>query len=183
MATRLVVLDRDGVINFDSESFIRTPDDWRAIPGSLEGIALLSRHGFTVAVASNQSGLARGYFDRSALDAIHSKMRAAVKAVGGAIGEIVFCPHGPDENCACRKPAPGLLQQLGEHYGLAMVGVPFVGDAERDLEAARAIGARPILVRTGKGAATEKRALLNGPDVEVYDSLLQAAQMLVSENV
>jgi len=182
MATRLVVLDRDGVINRDSESFIRTPDEWHAIPGSLEGIALLSRHGFTVAVASNQSGLARGYFDLPALDAIHKKMRAAVSAVGGEIGEIVFCPHGPDDNCNCRKPAPGLLQQLGEHYSLRMAGVPFIGDAERDLEAAHKVGSRAILVRTGKGAATEKAAVLSGREVEVYDDLLRAAETLVNED-
>jgi D-glycero-D-manno-heptose 1,7-bisphosphate phosphatase len=178
MGIRLVVLDRDGVINCDSDSFIRSADEWLAIEGSVEGIALLSKHGFTVAVASNQSGLARGHFDLTALEGIHRKMCAEVKAAGGRIDRIVFCPHGPDEGCDCRKPAPGLLRQLGEHYGIDMTGVPFVGDAERDLDAARAIGARPVLVRTGKGGMTEAAV---GEGVEVYDDLLNVARALVAE--
>jgi len=178
MGIRLVVLDRDGVINCDSDFFIRSAEEWVAIEGSVEGIALLSKHGFTVAVASNQSGLARGHFDLAALEGIHRKMCAEVRAAGGQIDRIVYCPHGPGEGCDCRKPAPGLLQQLGEHYGVSMAGVPFIGDAERDLDAARAIGARPVLVRTGKGGVTET-SLVEG--IEVYDNLLHAAHALVAE--
>lgn len=181
MSPHLVVLDRDGVINEDSDTFIRSAAEWHAIGGSLEAIALLGAHGFTVAVATNQSGLARGHFDRVALNGIHGAMVEAVAASGGHIDRIVFCPHGPGEGCDCRKPAPGLLRQLAEHYGVGLQGVPFIGDSLRDLDAARAVGARGILVRSGKGRATE--AALGEPwsGLEVFDDLLQAARFLVCE--
>jgi D-glycero-D-manno-heptose 1,7-bisphosphate phosphatase len=175
------VLDRDGVINHDSAAFIRSADQWRAIDGSPEAIALLTHNGFTVAVATNQSGLARGHFDEDTLNEIHRTMAVAVAGAGGKIDRIVFCPHGPDDKCACRKPAPGLLQQLGVHYGLSMKGVPFIGDSSRDLEAAAAIGARGILVRSGKGRATEGVLRAAGKTAETYDNLLQAAQHLIAE--
>ncbi|HEX2138347.1 MAG TPA: D-glycero-beta-D-manno-heptose 1,7-bisphosphate 7-phosphatase [Woeseiaceae bacterium] len=152
----LVVLDRDGVINADSEAFIKAPAEWKPIEGSLEAIALLSRNGFTVAVASNQSGIGRGLFDRPALDAIHRKMRRAVRNAGGAIDRIVSCPHRPEDACDCRKPAPGLLRRLERYYGRPMRGVPVIGDSVRDLEAARAVEARPMLVLTGNGCRTRK---------------------------
>jgi D-glycero-D-manno-heptose 1,7-bisphosphate phosphatase len=181
VALRLVVLDRDGVINHDSDAFIRSADQWRAIDGSPEAIALLSHNGFTVAVATNQSGLARGHFDEDTLNEIHRAMAVAVAGAGGEINRIVYCPHGPDDKCACRKPAPGLLQQLGDYYGLSMNGVPFIGDSLRDLEAAAAIGARGILVRSGKGGATEDALRAAGKTAETYDNLLQAAQHLIAE--
>ena len=181
MLTRLVVLDRDGVINLDSERFIRSVDQWHAIDGSLQAVALLSCCGFTVAVATNQSGLARGLFDRATLADIHQAMVAAVTAKGGRIDRIVFCPHAPDDGCDCRKPAPGLLQQLARHYNLSLQGVPFIGDSRRDLEAAQAVGARGILVRSGNGRATEEALAEQHQDIEVYDDLLQAAQFLVAE--
>lgn len=183
MSTRLVVLDRDGVINQDSESFIRSASEWHAIDGSLEAIALLGAHGFTVAVATNQSGLARGHFDLVALNAIHGAMVDAVEVAGGHIDRIVFCPHGPEDGCDCRKPAPGLLRQLAEHYGVGLRKVPFIGDSLRDLHAAVAVGARGMLVRSGKGRATEAALADSAAEFEVFDDLLQAAQFLVTENV
>ena len=181
MALKLVVLDRDGVINHDSDAFIRSAAQWRAIDGSMEAIALLSNSGFTVAVATNQSGLARGHFDEDTLNEIHRTMILAVAAAGGEIDRIVYCPHGPDDNCDCRKPAPGLLRQLGDYYDLSMHGVPFIGDSLRDLQAAAAVGARGILVRSGKGRATEDALQAVGKTAETYDDLLQAAQHLIAE--
>jgi len=181
MAGRLVVLDRDGVINRDSPDFIKAPDEWIPLDGSLEAIARLTRAGYTVAVASNQSGLARGLFDKPALGAIHDKMLAAVAAAGGRIDRIEICPHGPDDGCDCRKPAPGLLYRLGRRYGIDMRGVACIGDSERDLAAASAVGARPILVRTGNGRRTEKLLREKGASVEAYDDLLAAADRLIRE--
>jgi D-glycero-D-manno-heptose 1,7-bisphosphate phosphatase len=175
------VLDRDGVINHDSSAFIRSAAEWHAIDGSLEAIALLSSNGFTVAVATNQSGLARGHFGLDTLERIHDTMTSAATAAGGTIDRVVYCPHGPEDNCDCRKPAPGLLQQLADYYAIGMQAIPFIGDSKRDLDAAEAIGARGILVRTGKGAATEERIIAAGNVAEVYDDLLQAAQHLIGE--
>lgn len=174
-ASRLVVLDRDGVINEDSDAFVKTPEEWLPIPGSPEAIAELCRKGFTVVVATNQSGLARGLFKRAALHAMHAKMDAAVEAAGGRIADIYVCPHGPDDGCDCRKPKPGLLEQIARDYGQNLDGVPMVGDSLRDLEAAWAVGGRAILVRTGKGRQTE--AALNSEQLSqltVVDSLAQA---------
>jgi D-glycero-D-manno-heptose 1,7-bisphosphate phosphatase len=176
---RLVVLDRDGTINRDSDAFIKSPEEWVALPGSAEAIARLDRAGYTVAVASNQSGVARGLFDEECLARIHAKMRETVAAAGGRIDRIVYCPHHPDAGCDCRKPAPGLLHRLAGHYGVTLTGVPVIGDSRRDLEAARAAGARPILVRTGNGARTE--AAGEAGDAEVYDDLSAAADALAEE--
>jgi len=181
MPGRLVVLDRDGVINKDSRDFIKAPDEWVPLAGSLDAIARLTRAGYTVAVASNQSGLARGLFDKPTLGAIHDRMLAAVAAAGGRIDRVEVCPHGPDEGCDCRKPAPGLLLRLGRHYGIDLRGVACIGDSERDLVAASAVGARPILVRTGNGKRTEELLLERGESVEVYDDLLAAAVQLIGE--
>jgi D-glycero-D-manno-heptose 1,7-bisphosphate phosphatase len=181
MSVRLVVLDRDGVINHDSDAFIRTPAEWRPLHGSLQAIALLTRHGFTVTVATNQSGIGRGLLDRATLQAIHRKMRRATKRAGGTIDRIVYCPHRPDDGCDCRKPATGLLERLARHYEVSMRGVPAIGDARRDLEAAAALGARPILVLTGKGSSTRKALGRKGKAVETYDDLLAAARQLVAE--
>ena len=168
MSNRLVILDRDGVINHDSEEFVKTPDEWRPIDGSIEAIARLSAAGFTVAVATNQSGIGRKILDRPALDAMHDKMRALVKEAGGYIGRIVYCPHHPDDACDCRKPAPGLFRSLSRQYGVPLDGVPIIGDAERDLIAARAVNARPVLVMTGKGADTAANLEARGETVESY---------------
>lgn len=181
MTPKLVILDRDGVINHDSDAFIKSPAEWQPIDGSVDAIALLNGHSFTVAVASNQSGIGRGLLDRRALDAIHRKMRRAVTAAGGRIDRIVYCPHHPDAHCDCRKPAPGLLHRLAKHYRTSLDGVPVVGDAERDLRAAAAVGARPILVLTGKGRATREVITRRGETVESYADLNAVARALVAE--
>lgn len=177
---RLVVLDRDGVINEDSEAFVKSPSEWRPLPGSLEALGLLSQSGFTVAVASNQSGVARELFDKKTLHSIHRKMRRAAKRAGGSIDRIVYCPHLPTAGCDCRKPEPGMLTALANHYGVSMRGVPVVGDSARDIEAARAVGARPILVLTGNGEAT-RDAMNAEAEVETYPDLLAVARALVAE--
>lgn len=151
---KLIILDRDGVINYDSEQFIKSPDEWRPIPGSLEAIARLNHAGFRVIVATNQSGLGRGLFDMAALISIHDKMYKALTQLGGRVDALFYCPHTADSNCDCRKPKPGMLVEIGQRFGVDMTGVPCVGDSERDLQAAAAVGAQPILVLTGKGEKT-----------------------------
>lgn len=178
---RLVVLDRDGVINHDSDNFITKQDEWRPLDGSVEAIAKLTNAGFTVAVATNQSGIGRKLLSETDLESIHGKMLRHVQAAGGRIDKIVYCPHLPDAGCDCRKPAPGLLLQLQEHYRIDLTGVAFVGDSVRDLQAARAVGARPILVLTGNGQKTLQRCLAIGESVESYENLAAAASVLVSE--
>lgn len=148
---RLVILDRDGVINQDSDNFIKSVEEFVPIPGSLEAIARLNRAGYRVVVATNQSGLARGLLDRATLDAIHASLRQRLAAVGGQLDGIFFCPHGPDDGCDCRKPRPGLMRQIAEKFSIELEGVPVIGDSVRDLQSALAVGAMPILVRTGKG--------------------------------
>ena len=177
----LLILDRDGVINRDSSEFVKSVEEWLPLPGSIEAIADLSRAGYTVAVASNQSGLARGLFDEAALAAMHDQLRERVAAHGGQVDRIVVCPHGPDDHCPCRKPKPGLLLQLGEHYATSLHGVPAIGDSLRDLQAAAAVGARPILVRTGNGSKTSQSLPpeLNG--IEVFDDLAAASAALLAE--
>ena len=176
---RLVILDRDGVINRDSPEFVKSADEWIPLDGSIAAIASLSRAGFAVAVASNQSGLARGLFDREALRRMHRKLVDLVAAEGGKLALIVICPHGPDDGCDCRKPAPGLLLQVADSLDVTLDNVPVIGDSLRDLEAASAVGAKPILVRTGNGATTEK-ALPDGlKDIPVFDDLSEAAAALV----
>jgi D-glycero-D-manno-heptose 1,7-bisphosphate phosphatase len=179
---KLVILDRDGVINHDSAAFIRSPDDWQPIDGSLEGIAMLTAAGFEVAVATNQSGIGRGLLDETTLAAIHDKMRRQVSAAGGEIGAVVYCPHHPDEGCECRKPLPGLLQRLSQHYDQPVDGVPVIGDSLRDIDAAVAAGARPILVLTGNGRRTQAEIAARGDTAEAYPDLLSAASALVAES-
>ncbi len=176
---KLLILDRDGVINEDSDAYIKTLDEWIPIPGSIAAIARLSRAGWTVAVATNQSGLARGYYDEATLDAMHARLRELVAAAGGEVGLIVHCPHGPDDGCACRKPLPGLLQQIAAHYGVALDGVWFVGDSPGDISAARAVACQPVLVRSGKGERTLARGLPEG--VKIFDNLAAVAAHLLAE--
>jgi D-glycero-D-manno-heptose 1,7-bisphosphate phosphatase len=175
----LIILDRDGVINRDSNAFIKTSAEWQPLPGSIEAIAALTGAGFTLAVASNQSGIARGLFDQDALDAMHHKMLSLIDTAGGRINKIVICPHGPDDGCDCRKPKPGLLEQLARYFETSLAGVPVIGDAQRDLEAAAAVGASPILVRSGKGAKTEAALPERFVNVPVYDDLDAAARALI----
>jgi D-glycero-D-manno-heptose 1,7-bisphosphate phosphatase len=181
MSRKLVVLDRDGVINRESAAFVKSPAEWIPIDGSMEALALLTENGFTVAVASNQSGIGRKLLNRRTLQAIHRKMRRRASAAGGSIDRIVCCPHLPGDGCDCRKPLPGLLVRLARHYGVSMKGVPVVGDSARDLAAARALDARPILVLTGNGQKTRDELDERGAHVECYRDLLAAARALVSE--
>jgi D-glycero-D-manno-heptose 1,7-bisphosphate phosphatase len=153
-AGRLIILDRDGVINYDSDQYIRTPDEWRAIPGSLEAIARLNHAGFRVVVATNQSGLGRGLYDTATMIAINDKMHKALAHVGGRIDAVFFCPHTAESDCDCRKPKAGMLTEIGRRFGIDLTGVPCIGDSLRDLQAAESVGAQPILVLTGKGERT-----------------------------
>jgi len=178
---RLVILDRDGVINRDSPEFVKSPDEWLPLPGSIEAIARLSEANFAVAVASNQSGLARGIFGRDALDAMHQKLGALVEAAGGKVDLIVVCPHGPDDGCECRKPRPGLLFQVARHFDTELFGVPAIGDSLRDLQAAVAAGCRPMLVRTGNGRKTERQLPAALRSVETFDDLAAAVDCLLNE--
>lgn len=175
------MLDRDGTINADSPDFIKSPAEWLPLPGSLDAIARLCRAGYTVVVASNQSGIARGLLDRRTLYRIHAKMRRAVRAAGGEIDRIVYCPHHPDDGCDCRKPLPGLINRLVEHYAVDAADVIVVGDSRRDLEAAVTAGARPVLVRTGNGTKTE--STLDGPlaKTPVFDSLAALAAYIEAQ--
>ncbi len=179
-ARRLVVLDRDGVINHDSANFIRAPAEWVPLPGALDAIARLTTAGFAVVVASNQSGIGRGLFTRDTLGAIHAKMTAAIEEAGGRLAGIFFCPHAPQDGCDCRKPLPGLLRQIEAAFGCSLAGQPVVGDSVRDLRAAQAVGARAILVRTGNGRQTEAQ-LVDVAGVEVYDDLAAVADALCGE--
>ena len=153
---KLIILDRDGVINYDSEQFIKSPEEWKPIPGSLEAIARLNQHGYRVVVATNQSGVGRGLFDMTMLNAIHDKMHKACALAGARIDAVFFCPHAADANCHCRKPKSGMLEEIAARYSLSNLrGVPAVGDSLRDLQSAVAVGASPYLVLTGKGVKTQ----------------------------
>ncbi|WP_457282820.1 D-glycero-beta-D-manno-heptose 1,7-bisphosphate 7-phosphatase [Polaromonas sp. P5_D5] len=149
---KLVILDRDGTINSDSDDFVKAPDEWLPLPGSLEAIARLNHAGWHVVIASNQSGLGRGLFDVAALNAMHAKMHKLLAAVGGRIDAVFYCPHAPEESCTCRKPLPGLFEQIGARFGVPLKGVPTAGDSLRDLQAGAAAGCEPHLVLTGKSA-------------------------------
>lgn len=157
-----IILDRDGVINYDSNEYIKSPHEWLPIPGSLRAIARLNQAGFRVFVATNQSGIARGYFDFNMLDHIHKKLHVELAAHGGQIEEIFFCPHHPEDHCSCRKPKPGLLYQIQAKYAVPLTETFFIGDSLTDIQAAYAVGCLPLLVRTGKGQETlEKNPTLN----------------------
>ncbi|KAB0546892.1 D-glycero-beta-D-manno-heptose 1,7-bisphosphate 7-phosphatase [Pseudomonas argentinensis] len=175
---KLIILDRDGVINHDSDAYIKSLDEWIPIPGSIEAIAALSKAGWTVAVATNQSGIARGYYPLSVLESMHARLRELVAEQGGEVGLIVKCPHGPDDGCECRKPKPGMLRQIGEHYGVALSGIWFVGDSASDLETARAVDCQPVLVKTGKGERTLTKGLPAG--TLVFDDLAAVAAQLLT---
>jgi D-glycero-D-manno-heptose 1,7-bisphosphate phosphatase len=175
---KFVILDRDGVINFDSEEYIKSPQEWLPIPGSLEAIALLNQKGYQVVVATNQSGIARKFYDLATLELIHEKMHHAALEKGGTIAGIFFCPHGPDDNCICRKPKPGLLQQIAEFYQISLENVAFVGDSIRDIETAQAAGAKPVLVLTGNGEKTLTKHRAKLQTIDQFANLLSFAQSL-----
>ena len=176
---KLIILDRDGVINFDSEHFIKSPAAWKPIPGSLEAIARLSQSGYKVVVATNQSGIGRGLFDMDALNAIHEKMQRAVQTAGGRIDAIFYCPHADVANCDCRKPKPGMFERISACFNTDLSGIPTVGDSLRHLVAGVSQGAQPILVLTGEG----RKTLADGnlPDgTQVFDDLAAAVFQILN---
>lgn len=178
---KLVILDRDGVINQDSANFIKSPNEWIPIPGSLEAIALLNQYGFKIAVATNQSGVRRGLFDMATLNSIHDKMHRELALVGGRIDAVFYCPHSADDHCDCRKPKPGMIKEIGKRFSVALNEVFAVGDALRDIQAFSDAGCKTILVRTGKGEETLKGGSLPEHTL-VFSDLNEAAQYIISES-
>lgn len=180
---RLIILDRDGVINKDSDAFIKSPEEFVPLPGSLEAIARLNAAGYQVAVATNQSGIARGLFDLDTLNAMHKKLDALLLDIGGKIDILVYCPHGPDAGCDCRKPKPGLLQQISQKLEMTLDDVPVIGDSLRDLQSAQAVGAMPMLVRTGKGERSfvQLNAESGLANVPVFKDLAAVVDVLLAE--
>ncbi|MGI9250413.1 MAG: D-glycero-beta-D-manno-heptose 1,7-bisphosphate 7-phosphatase [Pseudohongiellaceae bacterium] len=177
---KTIILDRDGVINENSVSFITSHEEWLPIAGSIEAMAQLSQAGFRVAVATNQSGVARGLFDELALSNMHNKLRLMVEDAGGRVDGIFYCPHAPDAGCECRKPATGLLQQIEREFAVSLQGCWFVGDSLRDLQAGQRHGCQPVLVRTGSGLETERGlSRADVSDVLVFDDLASAANHLL----
>ncbi len=176
---KLIILDRDGVINYDSEQFIKSPDEWRPIPGSLEAISRLNHAGFRVVVATNQSGLGRGLFEMAALISINDKMHKALAQVGGRIDAVFYCPHTADSACECRKPKPGMFVEIANRFGIELTGVPCVGDSVRDLQAAAAVEAQPILVLSGKGEKTLRDGVFPANTI-IYPDLAFVATALLA---
>lgn len=179
-SSKLVILDRDGVINEDSDDYIKSLDEWVPIPGSIAAIARLSRAGYKIGVATNQSGLARGYFDEITLANMHALLCALVEEEGGQVDAICYCPHGPNDGCHCRKPAPGLLEQISDELRMPVTGAWYIGDTAKDIELGLKMGCKSILVRTGKGRQTEaKIAQAKGQALAVVDDLAAAAELIL----
>ncbi len=178
---KLVILDRDGVINEDSDDYIKSPNEWQPIPGSIDAIARLTKAGYTIAVATNQSGIGRGYFSTVTLEAMHQKMLGLVAESGGEIACIRYCPHLPVDNCDCRKPQPGLVRQIEQALQCSAKGAWFVGDTYKDIQVAKACRCLPVLVKTGKGLRTlaQQEAL---EDVLVFDHLGMFADFLIQNS-
>lgn len=182
---KLIILDRDGVINYDSDNFIKTVDEFRFLPGSLDAMVQLSKAGYTIAIATNQSGIGRGLFDIPTLEQMHEKLTTALAQRGGEIAMIAFCPHGPDDGCDCRKPKPGMYLQIAEALHCSLDNVPVIGDSLRDLQAAHAVNAKPILVRTGKGERTLASRIAKGERLDgipVYNDLSAAVAALLASD-
>jgi D-glycero-D-manno-heptose 1,7-bisphosphate phosphatase len=176
---KLVILDRDGVINEDSDQFIKNTSEWKPIPGSLDAIARLNHAGYRVVVASNQSGIGRGLLDIGALNAINDRMYRSLAQVGGRIDALFYCPHAAEANCVCRKPKPGMFLDIAQRFNVDLAGVPSIGDSLRDLQAAATAGAKPMLVLTGKGSKTEAAGGL--PDATpVFANLAEAVRNIVA---
>ena len=178
---KLIILDRDGVINYDSDQFIKSPDEWRPIPGSLEAIARLNHAGFRVVVATNQSGLGRGLFDMATLIAINDKMHKSLAQLGGRIDAVFYCPHAADSACECRKPKPGMFIEIANRFGVELTGVPCVGDSVRDLQAAATVEAQPILVLTGKGEKTLRDGVFPANTIIFPDLAFVATALLAGD--
>ena len=179
--TKLIILDRDGVINHDSDAFIKSPDEWIAIDGSMDAIAQLNQAGYKVVVATNQSGISRKLFDMETLNAIHAKMHDAAQLAGASIDAVFFCPHAADFNCDCRKPKPGMIKEIAQRYDIDLKGVPVVGDSLRDLQAGFIVGCAPHLVLTGKGEKTRLAGNLPAA-TRVFGDLLEASRAIVAES-
>lgn len=175
---KLLILDRDGVINHDSDEYIKNPDEWRPVPGSLDAIAQLTQAGWRIAVATNQSGISRGLFSMETLNAMHAKMHKAVTQAGGRIEAVFYCPDSADSNSPCRKPNPGMLLSISERFNTPLHAVPMVGDSLRDLMAAAAVGAQPFLVLTGKGKMTRKKGDLP-QGTRIFSDLAAVARELL----
>ena len=179
---KLIILDRDGVINQDSDQFIKSPDEWKPIPGSLEAIARLNQWGWRVVVASNQSGIGRGLFGMDTLNAINEKMVKSLAQVGGRLDAIFFCPHTPEENCPCRKPKPGMLLDALRRFGANAAETPMAGDGLRDLRAAKAAGCPRHLLRSGNGAKTQADGIPHDVlPIAVHDDLAAMVDALLGE--
>lgn len=182
-AIKLVILDRDGTLNAESDDYVKSPEEWQPLPGALEGVARLNHAGWHVVIATNQSGLGRGLFDMATLNAMHAKMNRALAEVGGRIDAVFFCPHAPDAGCACRKPLAGLFEQIGERYNTALTGLPAIGDSLRDLQAAAAVGCETHLVRTGKCAGLDdaqiEALVAQVPGTMVHADLAACAEFIV----
>jgi D-glycero-D-manno-heptose 1,7-bisphosphate phosphatase len=181
--TKLIILDRDGTINEDRDDYVKSPEEWIPIPGALEAIARLNHAGWHTVVATNQSGLGRGLFDMSTLNAMHVKMNQLLAKQGGRIDAVFFCPHAPADACHCRKPMPGLFEQIGERFGVDLADVPVVGDTRRDLQAGLSVGCQPHLVRTGKGARLNADEIIElcaaVPGTRVHADLAAFAEHLI----
>lgn len=177
---KLVILDRDGVINVDSDQFIKSPEEWKPIPGSLEAIARFNHAGYRVIVATNQSGVGRGLFDMATLNNINRKMHEAVFHSGGRIDAVFFCPHAADSHCGCRKPKTGMFVDISQRFNMSLAGVPAIGDSLRDLQAAASVGALPVLVLTGKGEKTKASGELP-LDTLTFADLLDAAKHILAK--
>ena len=176
---KLIILDRDGVINHDSANFIKNPGEWRPLPGSLNAISRLNQAGFHVIIATNQSGIGRGIFDMAALNAIHDKMHKALAQAGGRVDAIFFCPHAADDHCGCRKPKTGMFEDIAHRLNTTLTGVPIVGDSLRDVQAATAVGGAPMLVLTGNGKKTRRAGQLP-PHTRVFADLSAAVDALAA---
>ncbi|MCE5182054.1 MAG: D-glycero-beta-D-manno-heptose 1,7-bisphosphate 7-phosphatase [Betaproteobacteria bacterium] len=179
--TKLIILDRDGVVNYDSDQFIKSPAEWKPIPGSLEAIARLNQAGFKVVLATNQSGVGRGLFDMSMLNTIHDKMHKALGLAGARIDALFFCPHTADSDCGCRKPKPGMFREIGVRFNVSLDGVACIGDSLRDLQAAAEAGCQPILVLTGKGTQTQAAGGLPEGTV-VFEDLSEAVKYVIQKS-
>lgn len=180
---RLVILGRDGILNVYREDHVKAPDEWEPIPGALEAVARLNHAGWHTVVATNQAGIGRGMIDMASINAVHQRMMQRLHEVGGRLDAVFFCPHTPEDDCECRKPKPGLMRQIAQRYGIELRTVPMVVDTLRDLQAARAAGCEPHLVRTGRAAALTDRQVVQivqqVPTTEVHDSLGDFADFLL----
>jgi D-glycero-D-manno-heptose 1,7-bisphosphate phosphatase len=180
---KLVILDRDGTINHERDDYIKSPDEWVQLPGSIEAIARLNHAGWHVVVATNQSGIGRGLFDMAAMNAMHAKMHQMLARHGGRVDAVFFCPHTPEDHCTCRKPQPGLFKMIGERFGVSLEGVPMVGDLPRDVLAAQSVGCEPHLVRTGQAAGMSEAELVDlrskVPDLTIHPDLSAFADFLI----